>query len=410
MARSAPLDVDDAGVGFSAPARSVVARRSVVPRFGGRARRLAVRPAPRRFASFLVAFQSPGVDVAGLSADGDAIVGTLPRGHPAGLGEAVLWTVADGEVLLTPDAEFSRARAISADGSRVLVERGRIEGPVRTAFWSPDAGFSAPLDLGLDFDGTPLGMSDDTRFLVGVVDDDGSGESRAWSWSEETGVTILPTPFPGGGACVASDVSDDGRIVVGSCTTPFVDLATPQERAAVRWRHGVPTILETSGPLSRVRLDPPCQASAVSRDGRIAIGGCRGTARRWSGAAPSALDDPTTGWTTAHGLTPDGRLIVGTWTEEPQRAGIPTPDPKATSAVVWLPSGEMRPLADLLADVGLGPALTHVERLSTAAAVSDDGHVITGTAVLTSQGDTDYLGVYRAALPYLPRARVPTLR
>lgn len=126
--------------------------------------------------------------------------------------------------------------------------------------------------------------------------------------------------------------------------------------------------------------------------------------------APSPLDAPTTGWTTARGLTPDGRLVVGIWTKEPQRAGIPTPDPKPTSAMVWLPSGELRPLAELLADVGLGPALTHVDRLSTAAAVSDDGHAITGTVVLTSQGDTGHLSVYRAALPYLPRAPVPTLR
>lgn len=398
--------IEIAGVSKSLAGRRAIGRRpSSALRPAGRPFRLASRPLRTAIDSLLVVFQGPDPYVAGMSRDGDAIVGNHPSGHPAGIGEAVLWTVADGEIALTPAHEYSWARAISADGSQILGEWALVEGAARHFLWSLEGGFSFLMEAGMDLDATPIGMSADGRVFVGAVYDD-EQVRHAWTWSEENGSARLPSPFPGGD-CVATDVSDDGQVVVGSCGTRFVDPATPSERAAVRWDVGSPpTVLQISGPLSRVFLDPPCHASAVTGDGNVVVGACGGAARRWGRTGPSTLDAPIEGWTDASAVSRDGRVVVGTWTQEPQTAGIPRNDPNTMSAVVWLPSGEMRELSNMLVDLGLTTELAEWKRLSTARAVSDDGRVIAGTGILATPEDPEIRGVYRAELR-ARRTRLP---
>ncbi len=88
-----------------------------------------------------------------------------------------------------PDRGFSRAVAISADGSRIVGDSFGMELP-RAFLWSAEAGMQ---DLGVlsDTNGSYAhGISEDGRFVVGVSFING-GPGRAFLWSEWLGMVSL---------------------------------------------------------------------------------------------------------------------------------------------------------------------------------------------------------------------------
>jgi uncharacterized membrane protein len=330
--------------------------------------------------------------VTGLSDDGRIAVGTYPNLN-FGYGLAFLWTQARGEIHFAEDAgyTFSSANAISADGKRIVGVTGRIDLVRRAFVWTRRGGFVF-LGDGSESLGVPVGLSGDGRTIVGS----GPGGTGASRWSAEDGLVVLPPPREDA-ACGALDVSDDGGAIVGTCNVGFDDADAEHRRIAVRWDVGRgTTVLAESEVLTPTSPFVPCRAQAVSGDGRVAVGACRGRAFRWEAGKAVALaaHDPSESGSEALVISRDGRVIAGTV--------LGAAPARAPQAAVWLAGGRrVRTLAEILADAGLSTALAPWIRLSSITAMSEDGRVLAGDGVRSSTAGPRF-ATFRASLPAPP--------
>jgi len=248
----------------------------------------------------------------------------------------------------------SRAYGVSADG-QVVVGAVWPGGSITTfgdvAFrWS--GGAFAPLAMG-----SAEGASSDGSVVVGAVRDD-TNRSHAFRWTPGDGVVQLSLPFQSTAASIASDVSADGGVAVGTTGPEFFPSS-----GGMTWTQTVPTGV---GCNSAVFV----AANAVSADGSVIGGSCAGDvlpsqAVRWTlqnGAyAPLELGELPGGFfgnSKAFGVSADGSTIVG---QDDSASGL--------EAFVWtLPTG-MLGIGDL---AGGGFE-------SSAADASADGSIVVGT-------------------------------
>lgn len=170
------------------------------------------------------------------------------------------------------------------------------------------------------FDSVALAVSDDGRVVVGFanvqLEENGEPTYVGFRWTREEGMHAIDG-LPGwSGHRTASDVSGDGRTVVGSIalTTDRLSHAVPYVWTAESGTVALPLLPGTAGG----------SASAASYDGSVIVGTCAsaariGTATRWVNGEPQAL----AGGSEAIAVTPDGAVVLGQsggqaarWTEK----------------------------------------------------------------------------------------------
>lgn len=256
-------------------------------------------------------------DATAVSGDGTVIVGTSSSGLG---GEAFRWTAKTGMVGLgdLPGGSFSSgARAVSADGS-VVVGFGSStpSGAYHEAFRWTAAGGMEPLgDLpGSKFYSEAYGVSADGQIVAGFGYSVFSGIfPEAFRWTRETGMVGLGD-FPGGSTnSTAYGISPDGVVVGRAYPGTFVEVT----HEAFSW-----TAQSGLVHLGFAPGDQDSVAWAASRDGRIIVGDNLSRAIVWDAqhgmrqlkeALISEVGLDLTGWelTSARGITPDGKTIVG---------------------------------------------------------------------------------------------------
>jgi hypothetical protein len=269
-----------------------------------------------------------GFFASGISADGNAVVGTAstPNGsRPA------LWR--NGSLTILPgieDQEHVFAQNISPDGTTVVGEDYNVIG----YRWREATGYQSLPPLGIVWS-----ASADGNILVG------QSVQGAFRWTENAGPQYITTIAGGGIAEAARDVSLDGSIAVGSGGR-----SNGQIGVAFRWDEANGAV-----PLGEYPYGQAQGAVATNSIGSIVIGSTvlNGVeeAFRWTesegvaglGHLATHVDDMI-GATAAVAVTDDGSLIIG---NETVTAG-------ATGEFAWTPSGGIQPLdAFLLNEHGL---------------------------------------------------------
>lgn len=122
----------------------------------------------------------------------------------------------------------SRANAISADGAVIAGWSDTAFGSRPAATW--DGSWSWLVDPDVQFVGEAQGLSSDGSIIVGG-NWSGTYYSEGWYWTAETGVVPIGTvrALSGGisdGQAIAGDVSDDGKVIIGTATRsggPFIE-------------------------------------------------------------------------------------------------------------------------------------------------------------------------------------------
>lgn len=272
---------------------------------------------------------------------------------------AVRWSRKDG---LEPLLDFDRATAISNNGE-VAVGRRRSTGGFGPFLWNVSTGI---IDLGELRETPDLGyatdVSADGRIVVGGVGESlfatsYGGNPEAFVWSAESGVVGLGDLDGGSERSFATAVSADGSVVVGEATS-----AGSTGGEAFVW-----TIDEGMIGLGEHTRLAQSTATDVSSDGLVVVGfgwGAIGPLR-----SPSGFRYRSDGNATDHlCFTPlatdaTGKTIVGT------SGGV---------ATIWFESGQSQVLQEVLAsDYGLAEQL-EAWTLETAVDISADGRTIVG--------------------------------
>ncbi len=288
----------------------------------------------------------------GLSADGRVVVGSgtdaagavamrWVDGVPEAIGDLPSGRRATHCYSLSPDADFFVGGTLGAWGF-VLSDGALLE-------------LTAPVGVGIP-DVAAYDVSDDGRMAVGRAS---YFPSSAIRWDDGTPLNLgkLAGSSLGVGA-VASGVSADGAIVVGSS-----DSSSGVQ--AYRWQSGVFTAL---GDLAGGAF--ASGAADVSADGAVIVGfGTTGTgsvAVRWVNGVIGSLGDLPGGETSAFGLgvSRNGSFVVGRGNTV-----------EGARAFVWDAANGLRDVNALLESQGVsleGLALT------SAFAVSDDGRTLAG--------------------------------
>jgi probable HAF family extracellular repeat protein len=158
----------------------------------------------------------------GVSGDGSVVVG-VAGGY--NFYQAFHWTAVDGMVSLGlppgEDYRYSRATAVTADGSVVVGDGGTHSGHVYAFRWTAAGGMQ---DLGTHPDGrfwSASGVSGDGSVVVGTIDPE-CGCRRASLWTSSLGVVDLNAYLPTLGVDLtgwslgkAIGISADGLTIVG---------------------------------------------------------------------------------------------------------------------------------------------------------------------------------------------------
>jgi probable HAF family extracellular repeat protein len=196
----------------------------------------------------------------GVSQDGEVVIGITER--PSQLvQQAFRWTESKGMTGLGFLGSFSNseANAISSNGAVIVgyVHQGLDSEAFR---WTVSGGMSGLGHSPMSNRSIALSVSSDGSVVVGY-----SGvHGRAFKWTEFTGMQALPLVVDSGFQISrATDVSDDGSIVVGSIAPEI------GREIAVRWdtTNGVTTFL---GHLEGGNL--VSEAVGVSGDGSVVVG------------------------------------------------------------------------------------------------------------------------------------------
>lgn len=375
------------------------------------------------------AYVSAAFDV---SANGRVVVGAsqlAPGVNGLKTSEAFAWSPATGKVSLgllpggVPGG--STAFGVSAEGNYVV---GVSSTGVVPSI--PEEAFRWSLGGGMEGLGTIHGASSTSEaraasrhgaVVVGVDNFDapsfpgGSGR-RAFRYTDESGMQDLGVPAEydnGYGSSEAVDVSENGRVVVGTAhrgANPlafepyYVDQSQP-----FRW--SPETGMQGLGNLPRVYsiLPPPQQetvANAVSADGKTVVGVDRVLPPQNVGSTGTYIEESAVLWTRETGwidlgrlktpaftfqyaaqaddVSGDGGLVIGSATlSTPCHACDCVADVFCGTVeevpFLWDPDHGMRPLERVLSgDFGLD--LTGWN-LGEATAISDDGTTIVGTGI-----------------------------
>ena len=319
----------------------------------------------------------------GITAIGSGICSAGPMPSFRGIGE-----LAGGDA-------YSNARGVSADGSFVVGFSYSASGK-EAILWSNGTGL-----VGLGANTSATGVSSDGKAVAG------SWGSTAARWTEGSGWVSIGT-LSGYSGSHATDISDDGNVVVGYAGNLM----------AFRWNEaeGIVNMGTLGGTFS--------SANGVSADGSVIVGysnhgnTAHDDAFRWTEATGMVGLGDVPGGTRSYGygVSADGAYVVGyatdyssgtdTWwdaflwhesTGMISLGELPGGDPKALaqdvsldgSAVVgysysdsgleaflWDPENGMRGMKSVLTtDYGLDLSGW---TLSVAQAISDDGRVIVG--------------------------------
>ena len=303
--------------------------------------------------------------VYGLSADGSTVVGDS---NVADGQHAYIWTMATGMQDLGPGI----ALAASADGS-VVAGEGLLDVGIYDGFrWTEASGKQA---IGMpDSVGYGMGVSSDGSVIVGA---DAQGATR---WTQATGTVPLDSPFPGH-LSAASDVSDDGVVVVGQQTTPPLN-----REQAFRWTQSTGMTL-----LGTLFGAGGSVATATNADGSVVVGFTGWgffEAWRWtpSGGMVGLGDLPGGEYSsTAWDVSPDGSLVVGFSSTN-----------NGFEAFVWDAANGMRNLKSLFLNEGLD--LTGWT-LTQAKAVSADGRTFAGDGINPQGNEEAWIASLGSAVP-----------
>lgn len=327
-------------------------------------------------------FQSLGY---GISANGSVITGSSIGQVGT---EAFRWSVTDSMVGLgnipSASASFSEANAVSADGN-VIVGRGSSSNGIFEAFrWTTADGMVGLGDLaGGDFNGDARGVSADGNTVVGWSDSANGHEAFRWTGGTQmVGLGDLPGGI--GFYSQASAASEDGSVVVGLATG-----VNGQE--AFRWTSGEGMV----GLGSLIDTFSFSSASDVSNNGSVIVGESANSfgmssreAFRWtsSGGMIGLGDLPGGDFNSrANGVSADGAIVVGRGSSD---AG--------TEAVIWTESGEILRLIDLLMLQG-ATGLDGWELIAVTA-ISDDKQWIVGIGKNPS-GDLEAFSAQVSIIP-----------
>ena len=272
---------------------------------------------------------------AGVSPDGAFVVG---RATTAQGSEAFIWNAQDGMVGLGDlpgDPHFGIAYAVAADGSVVCGISAVDVGIFHPFRWTEAGGMQ---DLGVLGDpgngggGSANGISADALIIAGTTSTDIGIE--AFRWTEVTGMVGLGQLGAGGGFGGGS-VSDDGTVIVGTSAS-----------MAYRWT-------EAEGMVALGGLpggDGVGDARDVNVDGTIIVGRSQSAdgieAFRWTdGIGMESLGDLPGGETDsdAHATNDDGSIILCSGEARPFEV---TP-------CVWTPDTGMIAFDDYLMSLGM---------------------------------------------------------
>lgn len=312
-------------------------------------------------------FSSHAVDI---SADGTTVVG---QSASAGGGEAFRWR--DGVMLRLGDlaggAFGSSAVAVSADGA-VIVGQGTTDQGQRAVCWRDGAILDLGIAPGFD-DSDASGVSDDGRVIVGSCWRPGYAQAGRWApqimrgvrWSGGR-IELLPEPRYAPDIVRPGGISGDGRLVFGYCELQF----QATTRAVVWENAGAARYLAPPGPGAR-----PNEVRAATPDGRVLALAMRFVgigfhAGRWAGGKcePLALKHPPETSSSTYDISADGRVIVG-WRN----------DIEGFHALVWDATHGVRDLNAVL-EQSCGLDLTGWE-LPYARCISADGRTIVGNGI-----------------------------
>lgn len=293
--------------------------------------------------------------VRGVSLDGRITCGTHSRAgalpHSTYAYRSVFPYSANDFGLQVPNS-LTEALAISGDGQAIA---GSVRDPgVVTRFgafhWNVGSGYTNMGMLGNYESTRPRQMSENGQVVVGVAFN-GSGVSSgsAFVWTAETGFRVLST------FAQAWDISDNGRVIVGSYVSTY--------EFACTW-----TVEGNRAPLQM----PPggnSAARAVNYDGSVIVGLHDYRLVQWTNGSPSYLNTglPSSRYFTPTAVSHDGSVIAGK---------IFTGS--AWIAAVWTPETLAVTLQDYLANQGaVVPAQTQLDECYS---VSEDGLVFVGSA------------------------------
>lgn len=270
---------------------------------------------------------------------GDRLYQVVDRFLPI-LTRAFRWSASLGPQSLVPDEGYPIAfsvSAMSADGSTIVgpaLEPRQIE----AYRWDLDSGLSLLPRLDRDANHVPSAITPDASSVIGYLNACGTAspdrESTGIRWDRAGSITILPA-VAGLCECMTTDVSRDGKGVVGTCDDQSPN--TYDAPSAVRWYEEVGEILPM-------------------------------------------VDDERGSF--AFATSADASVVVGTAFVNDARY-----------AFVWNASAGKRLLADLLSDAGVDIPSGWV--LAEGVDVSDDGRVVVGTALLPDGRTT----AFRATIP-----------
>ena len=283
-----------------------------------------------------------------------------------------------------PETLYSRATAVSADGSAVIgvahvtTERDGNSVTSQQAYrWNAD-GWQILGTLTADGSGYShaAGVSADGAVVVGTTDIEHMGryDHQAYRWTSEGMVSLGTFRADGLGSSNATGVSADGTVVVGDAQNDQF------QRQAFRWTSQG---MENLGSLQSDQLGYS-YAGAVSADGLVVVGNSRtdpingGTydqAFRWTSGVMAGLGTlraDQSGYSYAGGVSADGAVVIG-YSETDAGNG---------QAFRWTEGGME----------GLGTLRSDNSGYSNAQAVSADGSVIVGNADTEPRDDGQYNG------------------
>ena len=220
--------------------------------------------------------------------------GNFPPG-PFADSEVFRWTVSEG-ITFFETGEDDLGTELSSDGSVMVggKEFMTVDGNVSVSYrWTVAEGFLSLGDIvGGVGSNTPFDVSPDGNVLVGIASQ-GAANRVAYRWTESTGMVSLGD-LPGGGVrSEARGVSADGNIVVGIGTTGNPLDASGRE--AFIWdptngMQNLQQVLENDfGLASELAGWTLVQANDISDDGRVIVGtgiNPQGNQEAWAAIIP----------------------------------------------------------------------------------------------------------------------------
>lgn len=281
--------------------------------------------------------------------------------------------------------------AIADDGGTVLTLAPNADGVLAAALWTP-AGMQVLPDLGGASGwaaSAATGLTRDGAFAAGFAypwHPLGYAFQRAVRWSAAGALLELATPV--GTTSTASDLSDDGRVVVGSVTPlggPYYGPGAIQNTSSAVWTDGVLELIDDGG-----------QAFGVSSDGGWVVGLRLDVPYRWDSEHGTQLLDVLRprnagSFLISQGLqvSDDGRTVLCEEVMILQASYVPL------RRYLWIEGRGAVPIGELLAGVGAHELLAFDQlRLVS---MSSDARTLTGTAF--ERGPREGSVFWRVTLP-----------